>query len=138
MKTNRILLGGLAGGVTFFFLGWLVYGILLKNYAAANYNQCSNRAMEDMIWWAMIISNLAIGFLLSSIFSWSNTTGLLAGAKIAGIIGVLLAVSIDLSFYAMTTMFSNAAAVFVDIIANTGMTAVTGAIVASVMGLVKK
>ena len=138
MKTNKILLGGITGGVTFLLLGWLVYGILLMDYMTANYNQCAMRPMEEMIWWAMILSNLAYGFLLSIVFSWSNTTGMMAGAKVAAIIGLLFAVSIDSGFYAMSSMFSNLTAVFVDIIAYTVMTAIGGAIVAWVMGMGKK
>ena len=138
MKTNKILLGGIAGGVAFFLLGWLVYGMLLMDYMTANYNQCAMRPMQDMIWWAMILSNLAFGFLLSIVFSWSNTTGVMAGAKVAGIIGLLLAISIDLSFYAMSTMYSNLTAVFVDIIVYTVMSAIAGVVVAWVMGMGKK
>ena len=138
MKTNKILLGGIAGGVSFFLLGWLIYGVLLMNFTMANYNQCSMRPMEEMVWWAMILSNLAFGFLLSLICSWSNTTRLIDGAKVGAIIGLLLALSIDLSFYSMSTMFSNLKAIFVDIIAYTVMTAIVGAVVGWVLGMGKK
>ena len=138
MKASKILLGGIAGGVTFFLLGWVIYGILLMDYTTANYNQCAMRPMQDMIWWAMILSNLAFGFLLSTVFSWSNTTVIMSGAKIAGIIGLLLSVSTDLSYYAMSTTFSNFTAVFVDIIVFTVMSSIAGVVVAWVMGMGKK
>jgi len=138
MKTNKILFGGIAGGVTYFLLGWLIYGMLLMDYMTANSNQCAMRPMQDMIWGAMILSNLAFGFLLSLVFSWSNITGIMAGAKVAGIIGMLMSVSIDFSFYSMTTMYSNLIPLFVDIVANTIMIAIVGAVIAWVMGLVKK
>ncbi len=138
MKTSKILLGGIAGGLAFFLLGWVVYGMLLMDYTTANNNQCSMRPMQEMIWWAMIISNLAFGFLLSVVFSWSNTTSVMAGVKVAVIIGLLISISMDLSSYAMTSMFSNFTAVFVDIIAFTVMSAITGAVVALVMGMGKK
>jgi hypothetical protein len=69
MKTNKILLGGITGGVVLFLLGWIICGLLLINYTIANYNQCMNRPMQEMIWWALILSNLALGFLLATIFS---------------------------------------------------------------------
>jgi hypothetical protein len=138
MKANKILLGGIAGGVAFFLLGWLVYGILLMSYTTANYNQCAVRPMEDMVWWAMILSNLAFGFLLSIVFSWSNTKGALAGAKVAGILGFLVALSIDLSMYSMSTMFNRLSAVVVDVVAYTVMTVVAGIVVALVMGTGRK
>jgi hypothetical protein len=138
MKTGKILLGGIAGGVTFFLLGWLIYGVLLMDYTTAHYNQCAVRAMEDMVWWAMILSNLTYGLLLSIVFSWSNTKGMLAGAKVGGIIGLMIAVSIDLSIYSMNNMFTNFTAVIVDIIAYTVMSLIGGVVIALVMGTGKK
>ena len=69
MKTIKILLGGLAGGVTFFLLGWLVYGVLLNGYMMANTNQCAAKPMQDMVMWSMFLSNFALGCLLALIFS---------------------------------------------------------------------
>lgn len=137
METNKILLGGLAGGVAFFLLGWVIYGILLMDFTMASYNQCNSRPMEDMVWWAMILANLTSGLLLALIFSWSKTTGILAGAKVAGIVGLLFAISIDLSFYAMTTTFLKSSAILVDIVAYTVMSAIAGAVIAWVMGMKK-
>ncbi|MCX6239763.1 MAG: hypothetical protein NTY07_19830 [Bacteroidia bacterium] len=138
MKTSKILLGGIAGAVTFFILGWLIYGVLLIDYMTTNYNQCAARPMEDMIWWAMILSNLAFGFLLSIVFSWSNTKGMMAGAKVAGVIGLLLSLSFDFSIYSMSNVFFNLITVFVDIIAYTIMSVIGGIVVALVMGAGKK
>ncbi len=138
MKTNKILLGGITGGVALFLLGWVIYGILLMDFATTNYNQCMNRPMEGMIWWALILSNLALGFLLATIFSWSGITGMMAGAKTAGIIGLLLGVSLDLSFYSMTTMYTNPTAIFVDVIAYIVYLAIAGGVVGWVMGMIKK
>lgn len=138
MKTSKILSGGIAGGVAFFLLGWLIYGVLLSDYTTENFNQCAAKPMEDMVWWAMILSNFAYGFLLSIVFGWSNTKNSLEGAKVAGIIGLLIAISMDLSIYSMSNMFSNFSALLLDIVVYTVMTAITGAIVAMVMGMGKK
>lgn len=138
MKTKKILFGGLSGGVALYLLGWLIYGILLMDYSMANYNQCMNRPNMEMIMWAMGLSNFALGFLLALIFSWSNITGAMAGAKAAGIIGLLLGVSMDLGFYSMTTMYPNLTVIFVDVIAYIVYLALAGAVIGWVMGMVKK
>jgi hypothetical protein len=138
MKTKKILLGGIAGGITFFLLGWVVYGMLLMDYNSANTNQTVNRPMEEMVFWAMLLSNLALGFLVSFGFNWSNSSGLMAGLRIGGIIGLLVSLSIDLSFYAMTTMFPSITPLIVDVLVYTALTAVTGSVVALVAGMVKK
>jgi hypothetical protein len=138
MQTNKILLGGLAGGIALFLLGWIIYGILLMDFAATNYNQCMNRPNMDMIWWALILSNLAFGFLLAFIFSRTGTTGFVGGAKLGAIIGIFLSLSIDLGYYSMTTMYVRPSAILVDVAAYIIYIALAGAVVAWVMGLVKK
>lgn len=108
------------------------------DYITANYNPCILRPMQDYIIWAMILATLAFGFLLSIIFSWSNTTGMMKGAKVAGIIGLLYSVSIDLTLYGTSTRFSNFTTVCVSIIANTVMWIIVGLVVGWVMGMKKK
>ena len=137
MKTNKILLGGLAGGVTFFILGWLVYGVLLMDYVRDNQNQCVMRLNDDMVWWALILSNLAIGFLFSIVFGWSNTKGVLSGAKVGAILGLLITIAGDAGIYAMSTSFNNFTAVIIDIVVYTVMCTIVGAVIALVMSLGK-
>jgi hypothetical protein len=138
MKTSKVLLGGLTGTVAYFLLGWLIYGLLLMDYTLANQNQCASRSMEDMAWWAMILSNLAGGFLLSITMGWSNNKGLLSGAKVGAVIGLLYAASVDLGMYAMTSLFLNFKAVVVDVAVYTFMSAIAGALIGLIMGLGKK
>ena len=138
MKTNKILLGGIAGAVTFFILGWLVYGILLSDYTAENFNLCAAKPMGEMSWWAMILSNLAFGFLLSIVFNWSNTKGIPAGAKAGGIMGLLIGISMDFSVYSMSNMYLNLTALFVDLIVYTFISVIVGIVVGCVMNTGKK
>lgn len=137
MTNNKTLIGGLAGGVAFFLLGWLIYGILLADYYAANTNQCAMRPMTDMVMWAMIISNLVAGFLVAIIFSWSNTSGMMSGAKVGAILGLLIAIWMDMNFYAMSTMYTSINPIIVDILVSAVYFALGGGIIAWVMGMVK-
>jgi len=77
----KILKGTLFGGIAYFLLGWLVYGILMMDFSLANYNQCMNRPEADMIWWAMIVSNLVYALFLTLILKWSGAKGLIDGLK---------------------------------------------------------
>ena len=138
MKTNKVIIGGLVGGVAFFFLGWIIYGMFLMDYLMANQNQCAMRPMEEMIWWSLILSNLAWAFAYAIIFSWSNISTFVGGLKAGIILGLLIATSIDLSFFSMTTMFNNLTIVVVDVLASTTMSAIGGGIIAAVMGMGKK
>lgn len=138
MKTNKILLGGLAGGVAFFLLGWLIYGMVMMDYMMANQNQCAMRPMENMIWWALIAGNFAWGFAYAFIFSWANINSFAGGLKAGIIIGLFISISIDLSYFAMSTMFSGLTAVAVDVIAGTVMSGIGGGLIAQVMVMGKK
>lgn len=138
MKTSKVLIGSLAGSLTFFLLGWLFYGIILMNFVSAHSNQCAARPMQDMIWWAIIASNLALGFLLTMILKWSGNKGILSGVGIAVVSGLLLSLSMDLGFYSMTTMYSNLAVIVVDILVYSLMFAIAGAVITWVMSLIKR
>jgi hypothetical protein len=138
MNMNKILVGGIVGGIAFFLLGWLIYGIILMDFMAANSNQSIMRPMDQMIWWALILANFAWGFLLAVIFGWSSTSGWMAGAKKGAIIGLIMALAIDLSYYAMSTMYSSMTTVCVDVLATVVMVAIGGAIIAWAMGMVRK
>lgn len=138
MKISKILFGGLAGTVTILVLSWLTYVILLKDFIAANYNQSAMRPMDDQIIWALILSYLSIGFMLAIIFSWTNTKGIIAGAKVGAIIGLLMAIYCDTTWHFLSTMFLNTTAVFVDIIIGTVLATIGGGVIGLVMGLGKK
>jgi hypothetical protein len=138
MNTIKILWGGLAGGMALFLLGWAVYGILLMNYMTENTNQCMARAQEEMVWWAGLLAQFAWGFMIALIISWSKTPGAVSGAKKGIAVGLLSAISIDLFFYSMTTMYSNAAVMFLDIVVFTVMMTVVGAFTGWVMSLGKQ
>lgn len=137
MKTKKILLGGIAAAITFFILGWIIYGMLLMEFMQTNSVQSIMKAEEDMIWWAMIVSNLASGFLLAFVLIWSNVKTCTEGIKIGAILGLLMAFSIDLSFYSMSNIYFSFSPVIVDTIASGILWAFAGASAAGVMRLFK-
>ena len=130
----KILRGTVAGGIVFFLLGWLVYGVLLMNYMTANMNQCAARPMEEMVWWAMIVSNLLSALLLTLVLKWSGAKGIVDGLKTGAIFGILLGLSMDLGFWSMTKMYNNFGAVVVDVVVYTLMIAVIGMVIVLLWG----
>ena len=125
MNTKNLLLGTLLGGVSFFFLGWLIFGILLSPIMEAN---CSNiaRPMEEMLFGPLIVSNLLWGLLISISMAWTQKTGALAGLKTASLLGLIITSAMDLSLYSMTTYFNNLNAVVFDVFGNVLLYAITG------------
>lgn len=136
MCSKNYVLAGIAGGVTFFLLGWLVYGFLLMDFMASNSGTATGvqRAETELVWWALMAGNLCTGFLLSFVFSCvGSVKTATSGAKTGAWLGFLMAGSIDLSMYG-TCNIMNLTGVLVDILAFTIMAGIAGAVVAWVLG----
>ena len=131
---NRVLLAALAGGVAFFLMGWLVWGILLMDMMR---EMCPGMAgMEknppDML--PLFLGNLVGGLLMAMLFSrWAGITsfmgGLIAGAWVSG----LFALSLDLTFLGTTTMMTPGG-VALDVVANIIVGGVVGGVIGWVLG----
>lgn len=138
MSIKKVTIAGIAGGVAAFLLGWLIYGILLKDYMAENFNNSIMRPETDFIWWAMIASNLLWGIFLAFVFNrWAAVSSLGAGFSGGAIISLFIGLTYSLSFYSMSTMYNDMTALAVDIIVGTVMGGIIGAVVGFVLGKIK-
>jgi hypothetical protein len=134
MKTKRILIGTLVGGITMFFLGWLIYGVLLAAFMSENCTNTSARPEGEMIWWAMIASNLIWSLLLVNILEWTGRFTPGEGARTGAVLGLLSGLGFDLSIYSMSTMFNNTMIILVDSVCFSLLFAVMGLLAAWAMG----
>jgi len=130
----KIWKGTLIGGVVYFILGWIIYGMLLAGYLASNFNNCANRSQEDMIWWAIIASNLIYALFLTLILKWSGTTTIVGGLKTGALFGLLMTSTFDLSMYSMTTTFQNFTGLIVDVVIATALAAFIGMVIVLLWG----
>lgn len=134
----KILRGTLFGGIAYFLIGWLVYGILLYNFFSPMTNTCANRPGGEMIWWALILSNLLIALFLTLFLKWSGARGIIDGLKIGALFGAVFTATIDLSFYSMTTMYNSLLPVVLEIVTSTVVLAVIGMIIVLTWGKTKE
>ena len=124
----KILRGTIFGGLAYFLLGWLVYGIILMDFFMSNANQCANRPGGEMIWWAIIASNLCAALLLTFILDRANAKNITDGLATGALFGALFTATIDLSFWSMTTMYSSFGPIVVEI--------AVGAVIYALIGMV--
>lgn len=137
MTATKRILATLVGFVTYFLLGWLIFGLLLMDFYADQTTEAAKavwRPEGEMIWWALLVSNLFMAYLLVYIFSkWESvrtfSSGLMAGMTIAIIIGI----AIDAMFYASYDMMG-LTGYAVDIIANAVLVGLTGGVIAWFLG----
>ena len=126
-----MLVGGILGGVVYFFLGWLVYGILLADFMAQYSNASCSRPMEEMLMPYMIVGNLGYGLLLSYVLSQSPKFASLSGGATGGaIVALLMSLAIDCMMYSTSTLMNSPTGIIVDI----AIGVVMGAAVGSVIG----
>ena len=133
MNSKKFLIGGIVGGIAFFLLGWLVWGILLMDFMKSHSNSSSGvfRAEADMIWWALIVGNLAMGFLLSYVLSKAAVNSASGGITTGAVFGLLWAVAIDCMMYAQVNLYDTTS-----MIADIGASIVVTGIVGGIIGWV--
>jgi len=132
---TKVLLAGLAATVFFFFGGWLIYGMLLMDYATANTTVYEGlmKSEDEMNFPALIVANAAWGFLLALICDKTNSNSLMAGAMTGAWVGFLIMLSFDASFYAFYNLFTPTY-LAVDLVVGTLFMAAGGAVVGLVLG----
>jgi len=138
---KKFILATLAGSVVQFLLGWLIYGLLLANFMNSHTTHYEG-LMKDMNTGSFIIliflSELVMAFLITFIFQrWAKFEGFFKGLTAGMLLGFLLALSYDLYFLASMNMFSVSTTV-VDVIANTVVVGIAGAVIAWVLGFKSK
>lgn len=130
MDTKKLLMGTVVGGVTYFILGFIIYGILLVDMMQGG---CM-RADADMVWGALIAGNFGFAALLTYVFLKSGTSGFGAGAQVGAAVAFLVALSVDLMMYATTTAMTSMTMLATDVAGSTVMGGVAGGVIAMVIG----
>jgi hypothetical protein len=136
MNSQKFITGTLAGGIAYFLLGYLVYGLVLASFFGQHSvaPAGSMKAMNEIVWWALILGNIAGGALLTYIFQKIGTINSFgSGASVGAGIGFFMGLSMDLIRYGTENAFDMTAMV-VDVIAGVVMTAIAGGVVGIVLG----
>lgn len=132
---TRVLLAALAGGLTFFFLGWILYGMLLMDFMKANAGSATGVDRTDMQMWAMVASSLVWGLLLALLFSrWAGISTFRGGAIGGAWVSFLISLSMDLNQYSLTNLMTMNV-LCIDPIAAGVLGALTGGVVGWVLGI---
>ena len=128
MDIKKLFIGGIIGGILFFFLGWLIYGNLLMNFMKDHPGTALNVDRKEMDFMYLIIGNLISGFLLAYIFVKANINSLASGLITGAVIGLLMAAAYDCTMYGVTNIMSKKG-MMADVLASGVLGAVVGAVV---------
>lgn len=136
--SKRALLAALAGAVTSFLAGWVIYGFLLMDYYTANTIVYEGLMKDPPALWGIFVSGFCSSLLFSLIFDkWANIRSFAAGAVAGAWIGFLIMLGFDLSFYSFFNLYHPSLLV-VDVLLGTAFNAFIGGVIGFVLGTGKK
>lgn len=138
MNLQKFILGGIVGGIVYFFLGFLCYGLLLKDFFTSNAGSATGVMRGDeMVLWALILGNLFMGCLLAYVFVKAGITSAVSGAASGLVIGLLFGLAMRLIMYGTTNLMT-LKSVAAGIVVSAVISAIAGAVVGLVLGMSKK
>ncbi len=138
MNTSKFLVSGVVGGIVSCLGGYLIYGMLLKDFFAGCSTVQVMRTPETMIWWSLILGCIFMGLTYSYIFNkWANINSAGGGLSAGFVIGLLMTMGTDLIMYG-TANLSNLKGTVADIVCGAVLGAITGATVGWMNGMGKK
>ena len=133
MTTQKLLIGTIVGWVVLFFLGYLIFGILLADFFRANAGTATGVEKMPMNLVAIGIGQLAAAGGLTLILSWVGVRGIAQGATMAGVVGLLFFLGVDLTMFG-TSNTSTFTVALVDPVVAGILYAIAGAAIAAVAG----
>ncbi|HXB30644.1 MAG TPA: hypothetical protein VNW49_12540 [Puia sp.] len=140
MNSKKFLVGTVVGGIVLFVLGYLFYGMLLLNFFTQHSHAPAGaeKAMSELVWWALILGNLGTGALLTYVLlKLGNVNSFGSGAGIGAAVGFFGALGNDLVRYA-TENASDITGVLTDVVVFTVMCAIASGVIVAVSGMGKK
>jgi|SRR6185369_2983532 len=139
MNSQRFLLAGILGGIVFFLLGWVVYGMLLTDFMNSNLWGPDMMKKEPDPMWALILGQLLGGFFLAYVIGKANAASVGAGAMVGFVAGLLVCISFDLTFYGVGKFMAAdpLKGIAADAIVSAVIAAITGGVIGWVYGMKK-
>jgi VanZ family protein len=131
---NRVILAGIAGGITNFLLGYIFYVALFGEYFRTHAGTATGVGREMPEWLPLILGNIVLGFLFAMIYNWwASISTFRTGAIRGAWIGFLMTLGIDLISLG-TTNVSTTSSVLVDSLIGAVIGAIVGGVVGYVLG----
>jgi uncharacterized membrane protein len=133
----------LVTAIVLFLLNAVVYVVFLDDFfqshpaVSKEFARQLYRPNDQVIWWAIITSGIAMGFLVTTVIHWSGSRtfkrGLLAGL----IFGILLLCSVDFGLLGSTNNFTTAGAL-ADLCCSTTTITISSGVAGWMLGIGKK
>ncbi len=134
MNTKQIAIGTLAGGVTLYVLGYIIWSVLFVDFFAANAGSATDAARDTHVQWALAVGTLSYAALLTlAIGGRTGSVTIMDGLKMGAVAGFLLWFTACLTFYGFTNIW-NVTATTAHLLLELGRATISGAMIAAVLG----
>lgn len=125
MKTKNFLVSGIVGGIVYYLLGWLFYGILFKDFFPQ-----PEASTQMMIF--ILLGCLTYGLFIAYIFTkWAQITTAGTGAKAGAVLGLWLGL-----FYNFFNIAMMPEATYEMAALDLGITIVSTSIIGAIIGTI--
>jgi hypothetical protein len=104
---KKILLSTLAGAVTAFFLGWVVFGLLLMDFYTSNTTVYEGLLKGSPNMFTISLGCVLQAFLVSWVYAgFSGRKSVAGGAMTGAILGLLVSAMSDLNFFGSYNLYT--------------------------------
>lgn len=133
MSTRQFALATVAGWITLFLLGFVIYGVLLTSFFAANAGSATGTERDPPFFWSIALGELGLAAALTIVLGkWAKVAGASNGFLVGATLGFLMAVSYDFTMYGTSNML-NLTATVADVAVATIRTGLGGAVAGAVL-----
>lgn len=137
MKTKRLVIGTLAGGIVMYLVGYLIWDLVFADFFAANAGSATGVDREGILIWAVVLGTFSLAALVTlAVGSQAGSSTILGGLKIGAIVGFLVWFGSNFIWYGYTNV-SNLTATIVDSLLEIVRTGIGGAVIAVVLRKLK-
>jgi hypothetical protein len=136
---TRFFAAGMVTTIVNLVLNAVAYLVILKDLyrshpaVSEEFQKQLHRQPDQLIGWAMAVTSLAMGFLITTAIRWSGANSLASGLRYGFTLAILFWGSVNFALYASSSFFSEAA-VFVDSACSVAAMTLSGMVAAWMLG----
>ena len=134
MATKQFTMATLAGGVAVFVMGFLLYGLALADFFAANAGTATGVMKEAPLMWSLILGQVITAAFLVMVMGWRGDSSAGAGLKTGALVGLISGFGGSFTFYGVANI-ANLTFALVDPIVYMIQLGVGGAVIGAVLGM---
>lgn len=137
---TRVLAAAVVGGIAFFVLGFLIYGLFLDPMVMKpNMVEYAGLMRDPPSWIPLVLGNIVSALLLAVIFEkWAGIRTFAGGMQGGAIIWFLMSLAFQLMFIAFMNLGKNLIPNIADVVGSTVMGAIGGGVIGQVLGMMNK